>query len=66
MDAEAYRKELLEKFDAETARVFATLCPICHKCYGVHDGDEMRICFPALCEGYRPFPEPLVPDEKAG
>ena len=38
----------LEDRNVENERAFATICPICNRRYGIHDDEEMRICFPAL------------------
>lgn len=36
------------EYQAAAERAFATICPICQRRYGSHDGEEMRICFPTL------------------
>lgn len=40
--------EEIRKRAEDDERIHATICPICDKCYGYHDDEDMRICFPAL------------------
>lgn len=63
MVKQTYLTELKDtgRFTREQAMALATVCPICKRVYGVHDDEEMRICFPALCKGYI---EPQFPKHK--